>query len=83
MGNSKLINRRTQIPQPKDLIALQSLKNAAQHLKAASTNLKAAGKYYEQGNHEQAAYRTIVAQGHLNLVNKTQDKDIKNHVLNS
>lgn len=58
-------------------------KKAATHLEAAAKNHLSAAKHHEDGNHEKAAQSTVVAQGHVNLANKAQDRDAKQHARKS
>ncbi len=64
-------------------IGIENHKNAAKHhVEAAKHHLEAA-KHHEDGNHDKAATSTIIAQGHHNLANEAQKKDLKSHALKS
>ena len=42
-----------------------------------------AADHHEDGNHEEAAKSTVIAQGHVALANEAQKEDAKNHAIKS
>ena len=62
---------------------IENHKKAATHLEAAAKHHLAAADHHEDGNHEEAAKSTVVAQGHVTLANEAQKEDQKNHALRS
>ena len=58
-------------------------KKAATHLEAAAKHHLAAADHHEDGNHEEAAKSTVIAQGHVTLATEAQKEDAKNHALKS
>jgi len=62
-----------------DRITIENHKQAAAHHTEAAKHHIEAAKHYEAGNHEKAAYSTVLAHGHHAIAGEFLSDDAKHH----
>jgi len=69
----------TEFSRKANKITIENHKSAAAHHEEAAKYHREAAKHYEEGNHEKAAYYSLLAHGHHAIAGEFLNDDAKHH----